>query len=79
MPDQVASGDAGVAGWISADLQQNVIQPIADFENPNQEWRRLFSELLGTFFLVTVAAGGGMMGLRFRTRSVAPRRWSHRG
>ncbi|MGZ4220449.1 MAG: aquaporin, partial [Solirubrobacteraceae bacterium] len=65
MPDQVASGDAGVAGWISADLQQNVIQPIADFENPNQEWRRLFSELLGTFFLVMVAAGGGMMGAAF--------------
>ena len=65
MPDQVASGDAGVAGWISAELQQNVIQPIADFQNPNQEWRRLFSELLGTFFLVMVAAGGGMMGAAF--------------
>ena len=58
-------GDAGVAGWISTELQQNVIQPIADFENPNQEWRRLFSELLGTFFLVMVAAGGGMMGAAF--------------
>lgn len=65
MPDQVASGDAGVAGWISAELQQNVIQPIADFQNPDQEWRRLFSELLGTFFLVMVAAGGGMMGAAF--------------
>ncbi len=65
MPDQIASGDAGVAGWISAELQQNVIQPIADFNNPNQEWRRLFSELLGTFFLVMVAAGGGMMGAAF--------------
>jgi aquaporin Z len=36
-----------------------------DFHNPNQEWRRLFSELLGTFFLVLVAAGGGMMGQAF--------------
>jgi aquaporin Z len=42
-----------------------VIQPIADFNNPNQEWRRLFSELLGTFLLVMVAAGGGMMGAAF--------------
>ena len=25
------------------------------------EWRRLFSELLGTFFLVLVAAGGGLL------------------
>jgi aquaporin Z len=65
VPDHVASGDAGVAGWISAELQRNVIEPIADFENPSQRWRRLFSELLGTFFLVMVAAGGGMMGAAF--------------
>ena len=32
---------------------------------PSLEWRRLFSELLGTFFLVLVAAGGGMMGQAF--------------
>ena len=25
------------------------------------EWRRLFSEILGTFFLVLVAAGGGLL------------------
>ena len=37
----------------------------ADFNDPRQEWRRLFSELLGTFFLVLVAAGGGMMGEAF--------------
>jgi len=40
-------------------------QSIADFQDPSQEWRRLFSELLGTFFLVLVAAGGGMMGQAF--------------
>jgi aquaporin Z len=32
-----------------------------DFDNPKLEWRRLFSELLGTFFLVLVAAGGGLL------------------
>jgi aquaporin Z len=36
-----------------------------DFQDPKQEWRRLFSEVLGTFFLVLVAAGGGMMGQAF--------------
>ncbi|MBS1888639.1 MAG: aquaporin [Actinobacteria bacterium] len=36
-----------------------------DFRDPNQEWRRLFSELYGTFLLVLVAAGGGMMGQAF--------------
>lgn len=65
MTDQVVSGDSGVTGWISAELQHNVVEPIADFQNPDQEWRRLFSELLGTFFLVLVAAGGGMMGAAF--------------
>jgi aquaporin Z len=38
---------------------------IRDFDDPRQEWRRLFSELLGTFFLVLAAAGGGMMGHAF--------------
>jgi aquaporin Z len=38
---------------------------IEDFQDPSQEWRRLFSEVLGTFFLVLVAAGGGMMGQAF--------------
>jgi aquaporin Z len=32
-----------------------------DFDDPRQEWRRLFSELLGTFALVLVAAGGGLL------------------
>ena len=32
-----------------------------DFDDPELEWRRLFSELLGTFFLVLVAAGGGLL------------------
>jgi aquaporin Z len=32
-----------------------------DFDDPRLEWRRLFSELLGTFMLVLVAAGGGIL------------------
>jgi len=32
-----------------------------DFDDPRREWRRLFSELLGTFFLVLAAAGGGLL------------------
>jgi aquaporin Z len=32
-----------------------------DFHDPRLEWRRLFSELLGTFLLVLVAAGGGLL------------------
>ncbi len=48
-----------------ARYEQGVIDRITDFNDPRQEWRRLFSELLGTFFLVLVAAGGGMMGQAF--------------
>lgn len=60
----MTTGDGPVTGWISAELQNNVIQPIADFQRPDQEWRRLFSELLGfwmelllTFGLLSVILG----------------------
>jgi len=36
-----------------------------DFQDPKLEFRRLFSELYGTFLLVLVAAGGGMMSHAF--------------
>src|SRR6478609_505392 len=51
----------GVLGWIDRDITE----PMANFQDPKQEWRRLFSELYGTFLLVIVAAGGGMMGEAF--------------
>lgn len=48
-----------------ARYEQGILDRITDFNDPHQEWRRLFSELLGTFMLVLVAAGGGMMGQAF--------------
>ncbi|MGD0923717.1 MAG: aquaporin, partial [Streptosporangiaceae bacterium] len=48
-----------------ARYERSVIDRVNDFNDPHQEWRRLFSELLGTFFLVLAAAGGGMMGHAF--------------
>ncbi len=42
--------------------EQEFIDRVEDFKDPRQEWRRLISEALGTFFLVLAAAGGGMMG-----------------
>jgi aquaporin Z len=48
-----------------ARYEQGIIDRVEDFKDPRQEWRRLFSELLGTFFLVLAAAGGGMMGHAF--------------
>jgi aquaporin Z len=41
-----------------------------DFWDDRHEGRRLFAELLGTFFLVLTAAGGGMVNARFGGHAV---------
>jgi aquaporin Z len=48
--------------------EHSVLTPLAslefsrkNFDDPALEWRRLFSELLGTFLLVLVGAGGGVV------------------
>ncbi|MBO0831626.1 MAG: aquaporin, partial [Actinobacteria bacterium] len=41
-----------------------------DFWDSSYEWRRLFSELFGTFLLVIVAAGGSMVAARFGAAAV---------
>ena len=61
MSDSVRVTEREVAGWIDREL----LAPMADFHDPSQEWRRLFSEFYGTFLLVLAAAGGGMMGQAF--------------
>jgi len=63
--DQRTNSASGVGARFEEWFDADVINPIEDFHDPRQEWRRLFSELLGTFFLVLVAAGGGMMGQAF--------------
>ena len=59
--------------------QPNSVVHEFDFLNSSYEWRRLFSELLGTFFLVLVAVGAGMVNARFgddavpyAARAIAP-------
>jgi len=39
-------------------------QASLDFLNPAHEWRRVFAETWGTFLLVLVAAGGGVVAAR---------------
>jgi aquaporin Z len=43
----------------------NAVVHQLDFWDARYEWRRIFAELLGTFFLVLVAAGGGLVNARF--------------
>jgi aquaporin Z len=61
----MTTGQAISTKGLLAHYEQDVIDRINNFNDPRQEWRRLCSELLGTFFLVLVAAGGGMMGHAF--------------
>ena len=42
-------------------FEEDVDRRINDFNDPRQEWRRLVAEFTATFFLVTVAAGVGMV------------------
>jgi len=70
VPDDQQKQQDPAAPWrpsarLEAMWQRDVIGPLDDFQDPSQEWRRLFSELLGTFFLVLVACGGGVMGEAF--------------
>jgi aquaporin Z len=44
-----------------ATAQQRIAQMVHNFDDPSQEWRRLCGEVIGTFFLVLVAAGGPMI------------------
>jgi aquaporin Z len=50
--------------------QPNSVTREFDFWDNSYEGRRLFSELLGTFFLVLVAVGGGMVNARFGGNAV---------
>jgi aquaporin Z len=59
--EQTPSSETGVLTY----FEHDVLETLRNFQDPTQEWRRVFSELLGTFFLVLVAAGGGMMGQAF--------------
>jgi aquaporin Z len=45
--------------------EPNALARQFDFADASYEWRRLFSELFGTFLLVTVGVGGSLVNSRF--------------
>jgi len=63
--DAASVGDTSKAKNLVESEADRLVRTFEEFADPSQEWRRLFSELLGTLFLVLVAAGGGMMSQAF--------------
>jgi aquaporin Z len=61
MSDRETSRAAPDRGGVLGYLDARVEGVVRDFYDPRFEGRRLFSELLGTFFLVVVAAGGAVV------------------
>ena len=48
--DEAARSRSDVIGGMEALFERDVAGPMRDFADPSQEWRRLFSELLGRSF-----------------------------
>jgi aquaporin Z len=67
-PEQELADHAYVA--LRSIGRPNSIVRAVDFWDDRYEGRRLFSELLGTFFLVLVAVGAGMVNARFGGQAV---------
>ncbi|MFZ1854892.1 MAG: aquaporin [Candidatus Nanopelagicales bacterium] len=63
MTNQAPPSQSGepVLAWL-AQRTAKAHQATVDFDDPRFEYRRLFSEVWGTFLLVMVAAGGGVIG-----------------
>ena len=55
----------GVSDTTLSGRASETLREIEDFANPAGEWRRRIAEFLGTFFLVLVAAGAGMMAAAY--------------
>lgn len=50
--------------WLQA-AEMTAEERIANFRDPKQEWRRLVSEVVGTFLLVIAAAGAPMVAVAY--------------
>ena len=63
----MAEPSSGATGGLGAELREigrglSALELVRrNFDDPRQEWRRLFAEVLGTFFLVLVGAGAGVV------------------
>jgi len=58
--DAEAPGHSDSSPRMATAAQRTALM-VRNFDDPSQEWRRLCAEMVGTFFLVLVAAGGPMV------------------
>lgn len=65
MSNEKSRADSVVGRTMLSAVEEETAKRINDFNDPRQEWRRLISELFGTFFLVLVAAGAPMVAARY--------------
>jgi aquaporin Z len=63
--EQIRAHRQSVAAVAEATHTVRQFHSMLEFRESKYEWRRLFSELLGTFMLVFVAVGGGMVNAKF--------------
>ena len=63
MSEQIPASATGepVLAWLGRHAER-LRQSAVEFDDPRLEYKRLFSEVWGTFLLVLVAAGGGVIG-----------------
>jgi aquaporin Z len=70
-PPAVPAGLARREAGLRSLGQPNALASQFDFTDDSYEWRRLFSELFGTFLLVFVAAGGPMVSARLGGQGIS--------
>ena len=63
--EELAAQRRSVLAVAEATHTAHQVHQMLEFRDGHYEWRRLFSELLGTFMLVFVAAGGGIVNAKF--------------
>jgi len=69
---ELAAHYRSVAAVAEATHTARQLHSMVEFHDDRYWWRRLFAELLGTFMLVFVAAGGAIVNVKFGGSAIPP-------
>jgi aquaporin Z len=70
--DELGAHRRSVVAVAEATHTASQMRSMLQFHDDRYRWRRLFAELLGSFMLVFVAAGGSIVNARFGGRVIPP-------